>query len=517
MTTRLRRICDGDEGVGVILIIGVSVLVFALAATAIAYAVNGISQSRQRTAYELSLATAEAGIDLSLARLQRAFDYYNQDYPIPMNSSSPVEPTPWCTIGEINWPASGDGANGVFSSEASEEAWAAGHLATISAEPSCVQHTEKGEVAVLKPVSPTVGGLYPKAGKVYALAAVPGFDDPNAKTRLLKSEYLFMPYRPTHAVLAAGTLTLESSTKVTAAYGVDPALASVHTNGSLSGGGNPTVTGPVTSTESSPVTSTNFNPVYNPDGLVQHEATKRIPDISAQKLYFQAPAKTDLSTWYDLCEDGTVREWSSSGPCTAASSLGTAEAGLTFRGWAFDSSARLWTATRDAMDGTYYIHRANVDVGPGNDGNTASGMGFLKFTVIAEAENAEDCGTKRYGNISWNRFTLKAPSYPNIWFYADGDLQTGSQFTAGSGISGNPVISGMFIAGDQMELTTSSQGAVGSVLVGNECVTPPSPSVGNQGLITSTVIKNPTIYYDPNSDAPFTSIITTSLWLDYSG
>lgn len=520
MIRRIRRASGGDDGVGVILVIGVSVLVFALAATAIAYAVNGISQSRQRTSYEVSLATAEAGVDFSLARLQRAFDDYNKDYPIPMNGSSPVEPSPWCTTGEINWPVSGDGANGIFSSEDAEEAWAASHLATISAEPSCVRSTEKGEFALLKPVSPTVGGLYPKAGKVYALAAVPSFADPQAKTRLLKSEYLFMPYRPTHAVLTAGALTLESSTKVTAAYGVDPALASVHTNGSLSGGsggGNPTVTGAVTSTDPSTVTSSNFNPTFNPGGAVQHLATQRIPDISARKLYFQAPAKTDLGTWYDLCPDGTVRAYSPSGPCTASAALGSATTSLSYRGWTYDSSARLWTATRDAGDGTYYVYRANVNVGPGNDSNTPSGVGFLKFTVIAEAENAEDCGTRRYGNITWDRFTLKAPSYPNMWFYADTDLKTGSQFTAGSGITGNPVISGMFVAGDQMELTTSSSGAVGSVLVGSECSTPPTPSVGNQGLITSTVIKNPTIYYDPNSDAPFTSIITTSLWLDYSG
>lgn len=520
MTRFLGRARRGDDGVGVILIIGTSVLVFALAATAIAFAVNGISQSRQRTSYEVSLATAEAGVDFSLARLQRAFDDYNKDYPIPMGPTSPVEPTPWCTRGEINWPASGDGAGGIFSSEAAEEAWAAGHLATISTDPGCVLSTEEGEFAILKPVSPTVGGLYPKAGKVYALAAVPSFDDPQAKTRLLKSEYLFMPYRPSHAVLTAGALTLESSTKVTAAYGVDPALASVHTNGSLvggSGGGNPTVTGAVTSTQPSTVTSNNFNPTLNPGGAVQHQATQRIPDVSARRLYFQAPAKTNLTTWYDLCPDGTVKSWASAGPCTASTSLGTASSSLAFRGWKFDSSTKLWTATRDAMDGTYYVHRGNVDVGPGNDSNTASGVGFLKFTVIAEAENAEDCGTKRYGNITWDRFTLKAPSYPNMWFYADGDLKTGSQFTAGSGITGNPVISGMFVAGDQMELTTSSQGAVGSVLVGDECTTPPTPSVGNQGLITSTVIKNPTIYYDPNSDAPFTSVITTSLWLDYSG
>lgn len=508
-----------DDGIGMILVIGISVFVFGLVATATAYAVNGISQSRQRTSYEHSLATAEAGVDFMLARLQRAFDDHNKDYPLPMGTSSAVEAAPWCTLGEINWPASGEGAGGVFTTEAAEESWALSHLATISADSDCVRSTEIGEYAVLKPVSPSVSGLYPKAGTVYALAAVPSFADAGAQKRLLKSEYLFMPYRPTHAVLAAGPLTLESSTKVTAAYGVDPALASVHTNATLtgSGGGNPTVTGAVTSSQSSSFTSNNFNTTLNPGGAVQPLATQRIPDISARRLYNQAPSKTDLSTWYDLCSDGTVRPYSTAGPCTATTSYGIASTTFQVRGWEYNSSTRLWVATRNALDGTYYVHRGNVDVGPGNDSNTLSGVGFLKFTVIAEAENADDCATKRYGNIKWDRFTLKAPSFPNMWFYADTDLQTSSQFTAGSGTTGNPVISGMFVAGDQMELSTSSQGAVGSVVVGNECTTPPVPSVGNQGLITNTVIKNPAIYYDPNSDAPFTSVITSTLWLDYSG
>ena len=65
----------------------------------------------------------------------------------------------------------------------------------------------------------------------------------------------------------------------------------------------------------------------------------------------------------------------------------------------------------------------------------------------------------------------------------------------------------MFIAGDQISLQTSSSGAVGSVLAGNTCSTSP--------LVTTNEVKNPAIYYDPNSTAPFTSIITTTLWLEY--
>ena len=61
----------------------------------------------------------------------------------------------------------------------------------------------------------------------------PSHTDPGAVTRMVKAEYVFMPFRPTHAVLTGGDLNISSSTTVTAAYGVDPALAAVHTNGSV--------------------------------------------------------------------------------------------------------------------------------------------------------------------------------------------------------------------------------------------------------------------------------------------
>jgi hypothetical protein len=133
------------------------------------------------------------------------------------------------------------------------------------------------------------------------------------------------------------------------------------------------------------------------------------------------------------------------------------------------------------------------------------------MTIIASAENQDNCSAKKYGNISWDHFSLAAPSYPKLWMYADSDIYTTSNFSAGSGTTALPVISGMFVAGDQLHMETSSQGAVGSVVVGDQCTT------GNPDLATANEIKNPAIYYDPNSEAPFTSIINTTLWLEYTG
>jgi hypothetical protein len=72
---------------------------------------------------------------------------------------------------------------------------------------------------VLKPPSITSAG---QSGKVYALSAVPSFADGGSRTRLVKSEYVFMPYRPSHAVLASGSITVQGSATVDEAAGVPP-------------------------------------------------------------------------------------------------------------------------------------------------------------------------------------------------------------------------------------------------------------------------------------------------------
>lgn len=494
--TRLRK-CIRDArtdeaGLGLILVIGISVFVFALAATAVAVAVNALAQSRERTGYEVSLAVAEAGVDRLLSEVQGAYSATNADYPAPAPSAA------WCTGPTVSFPSAGEGAGGIFSTENAERTWARTQLEALVAAGTCIQSDERGEYVVLKPPSANV-----KYGRVYSLSAVPSFAAADARTRLVKSEYIFMPYRPTHAILTAGPLAISSSTTVTAAYGVDPATASVHSNATISGTGNPSVSGPVTSTEPSTFSSNNF--ASNPTHQVGTLATQSIPAVSARSFYMQAATNDPAAVldWYDLCAGGVVRPYATTGPCTSSSTIGTANASTAVRGWRYDSGARTWTATTSTMSGTYYANEANVDIGTGN-------TTIPRFTVIASAANPTTCGTKAYGNITWDHYDIGQPAYHNLWMFADTDLVTNSNWKAGS--FGPPVVSGMFIAGDQIQLETSSAGAVGAVLSADTCPTPAS-----NGLITTSEVKNPSIYFDPNSDAPFSSIITTSLWLDYGG
>ena len=493
MRRAMRR---GDEGVGLILVIGVSVFVFLLAAAAVSLAINGLTQSRNRTNFEKALASAETGIDSTLGRLQTAFTEYGADYPVPATTMASASLASQCVHPSIS-PDGAPGYDGTsFTTEDAERAWARESLQFIADNyPECIQNGDGGQFVVLKPPSTVV-----KYGRVYAMAAMPSFARP-VKTRIVKDEYIFMPFRPTAAILAGGNLEISSSTYVFTAAGTDPHTAGVHANGSLTGTGNPTIDGPVTYSGSSGSLGT--NKVYG--GTISQVPVQQIPFLSARSLYGQAASlnASVLADWYDLCNDGSVKEYNAGGdPCEGASAGDSVAAGGSFRGWTFSKPGGVptWTASSDTLDGTYYIDRGNVRTGNGN--------GTIgRLTVIASAENPDDCGTKKYGNITWDHYSIGQVALPGQWFLADSDLVTTSNFSAGSATA--PVSSGMFSAGDQMNMETSSQGAVGSVVIGDKCNT-------TDGLVSTSEVKNPTVYYDANADGIFTSVITTALWLDYN-
>ena len=513
MTRRLRQILSNDDGVGMILVIGTAMFITALVVAATTVALNGLGQSAKREKFEKSLATAENGVDWALAKLQISFDLYNRDYPVPSPPTS-VEPSPSCNAPVMNYPNNGLGVpDPVFASEAAERAWASSKLQTLATTPGCLKISDNGDYAVLKPPTPLVGGAYPKFGKVYSMSWLPHYGAAGAATRMVKAEYIFMPYRPTNAVLTGGTLSVDASTTVQSAFGVDPSIASIHTNGSLSVNGQPTVTGLVTATGSVSGGSNNF--ALNPGGTVQPSTLQNIPKVSALTLYRQAAGNDPSAVatyWRDLCPDGSIRAYNPAGvPCGSATIHNETSPGvysLPFLGWNYNPTSHTWSVNRDGASGVWFAAEANVATVNGPDPH------FPNFTVIASAQNPSNCTAKRYGNIQWDHHSIAAPAFKNTWMFADTDIVTSANFTAGSGTTSAPVISGMFVASDQIHLLTSSAGAVGSVVAADQCASPVSP--GN-GLISDNEIKNPTIWYDPNSDAPFTSVIDRTLWLDYSG
>lgn len=460
-----------------VIVIAMSVFIMAMMMAGAAMAVNSLGMSRQRNQFERALASAEAGIDQTFAELQAAYDTKASDFPVPSPASAVCAASavgPWVTGG------------------ATEELWAANTLNSLaSAHPECIVTTESGQYLVLKPESP------PGYGRVYALGWSPGRGDPGASSRLVKAEYVLLPYAPKHAILTAGSLHLDSSTTVGVANGFDGLLSGVHANGVITTTGNPTVSGPVTSAGVSTASSNRFQ--ANPGGAVTRAPTVAVPRVNARSFYFNAPNSDGAAVtnwWYDLCPDGSVHAWSSAGPCTGA--VNQSAVGI---GWTYASASHTWTATRNTVSGVFYVHEGNTDVGTGN-------TTIPNITVIASATSGS-CATRQYGNITWNHYDMSAPAFHNLFLYADSDLRTGSNFSAGNrGSATQPVVSGMFVAGDQIAMETSSQGAVGSVIAADRCT--------NSPLVTVNEVKNPSIYFDPEGDSPFTDIITTTLWLEYN-
>jgi hypothetical protein len=486
----------GDAGYGLILVMGLLVVMTIMITTLFVIVQNSLAGSYNHQKFDAALATAESGVDQTLARLQHAYVFNGTDFPIP-DTSTTVDPSPVCTGNPSTYKA----PSGGFSSANAERDWAKTTIAQmLKANPSCLQHGTQGDFAVLKPSNRQT---------VYSESWAPAYGATNAITRLIKAEYLFTPYAPSNAVLTGCNLQLDSSTTVQSIPGADPTLAAVHSNCTVSvPNGNPTVTGPVSSTGSSSASSNKFTD--NTGGKVTTTPTQDVPVISAQEVYAQQEANY-ASSWYDMCSDGTVRSPSGTGPCTGTTLATLTSGGGQWRGFQYeglnsDGSAE-WNLMSGAGDGVYYFQGGNIDMGKGLGNPTSNAV-----TIIAAAKTEGQC-LPVGGTIDWDHDNLAAPFVTNLFMLADHNIITGSNFSAGGVASDGTINSGLFVAGDQINMQTSSSGAYGAVLAGDQC----APVSSDPYYTPVNEIKNPSIYYDPNAKAPFTDVIDTTLWLEYTG
>lgn len=487
-TTTLSRLRGDDSGLGMVLVLAMSGVLTTLMIVTTTVALRSLGSSREHVSFESALAVADGGIDVVLARAQRTYVQTSVDsYATP----SPGDPT--CDQTAIAWPWPG----GQPTPE-DERAWARGQLEAIAAVPACRTSTATGDVVLLKPTGRQVS---------YALAFAPAYDAIEVKRRLIKAEYLFTPYAPSHAILTSGPMLLDSSTMVTTAPPNDPSLAAVHSNGTVTvASGNPIVYGQVTQSAEAPTgTSTKF--YANTDGKVAGAPVESIPFDGVLSVWVKNRLSSPPGGWYDLCPDGTARVPDGAAPCTGTV-LSDVSTGGTFRGWQFNGTGPVprWEATSavkvNGFSGTYYVSEGDAyDLGS----NTGSSVPNLTILASASTTTCNKVG----GNISWGSIDPAAPSLPDTWMIADQDLLTSSNYQAGSA-SGSTVISGFFIAGDQIQMSTSSNGAYGAVIAVDQCDPPDGTS-----LVDSNSIKNPSIYYDPNAQAPFTDVINNTLWLEY--
>jgi len=489
---RLRRSGD-DAGFSMLLVIGFGLIASMLMIIGTTIATRSLASSRGHGNFEGALAAAENGIDKALARSQKIYDVVGSDAYVTPSLGITGDLTPDCSASVISWSATMP----TTPTAAQERAFARNALNGLPS--SCLKVSEQGDYALFKPSGRQT---------VYAMGWYPHKGAAEAKSRLIKAEYLFVPYRPQLAILSSGPIALGSSTTVTSAPPNSPALAGVHSNATVTvTTGNPAVYGPVTSTQPGSSSSNKF--YQNTGGAVSTAASVRIPSIDARKAWAANHASNPPGGWYDLCPNGTVHAPTGTAPCLGPQ-VGDASGGASFRGWTYNGvvTPPQWIAGSQLMQngysGTYYADGADVVNNASNSGSSVPNL-----TVIAAASTTT-CN-KIGGNISWDHTDVVAPSVSNLWFLADQDILTGGNYQAG-GSNGTTVDSGLFIAGDQILMETSSAGAYGSVIAGDGCDPPDGSS-----LVDSNLVKNPSIYYDPNAQAPFVDIINTTLWLEYVG
>jgi hypothetical protein len=487
---------DGaDAGLGMIMVIGLTGVLTILIGVIVTTSISSLNGSARHDRFNVALTSAESGIDQVLSRLQADYVYYGGTYltPKPADPSDPFEPNPACEGDKITW-------GGPFESPEAERDWARSEITSlVAANPACLQRSKDGEFAVIAP-----DGVQ----AVYSLGWSPSRAATNAQTRLIKAEYLFLPYAPSNAILTGGNTEIDSSTTVNTPQPFDPCLAQIHANGTLTiGGGAAQLNGQVSTTAGSAGAGYKVpdcsDSTRNTGKVIQSPA-QNIPVVNARQVY-NSEVGNYPNSWYDLCPDGTARQGSTSGPCTgtvlADSSLTTTSG---FRNWTFegdstsDPGAVVWQGGKNGVgDGIYYVKDGDITQANANPYSAS-------VTLIAAAKNAVGC-PKIGGNIAWGKNDFGAPALKGTFMLADSDISTNSNFHAGSASS-----AGFFIAGDQIDMETSSQGAYGAVLAADQC------DDGGLGISVNR-IKNPTIWYVPNATAPFTSIIDTTLWLEYAG
>jgi hypothetical protein len=318
----------GDEGIGMILVLGYAMIITILIAVSVGVVNSTTRSGASHVQYGQAVDSAEAGVDQTLARVTKNANY---------SPAGSIIPAQWL--------------NG-FPDATTERAWV---LATansvLASNPALLQQTAQGEFLALRPVN---------VQRIYSIGWQPSRANPK-RVRVLRNDYIFSGYTPTDAILATGNVSLGGSFSLASNAGT--ALPpSVHTEGLLT----------KCSASVSVPDGTVFGSVGGSGGCGTPETSQTVPQVDPRALY-TADSGTYASQWYDLCPDGTARQ-PSSAPC-----LGTPVGGT--RGWSWSSSSSTWS-TSGPQSGIYYVYQANADL-------TAAGT--PQVTVITEANNNLSC------------------------------------------------------------------------------------------------------------------------------
>jgi hypothetical protein len=468
---RERRNDRDEAGFALILVVGMSLVMMTLMIVGATIAVNSLRSSRNHSSFESAMAVAEAGVDKTLAILQVDTSYN------PCSCSF--------TAAEL-------------ASASSEQAAAKSKLLAYANSLGTLPKTNQGDYVAIRPLG---------AQKVFAMSWVPSRGAPGAKSRFVKAEYLFSPYKPGNALAAQGDIVFDGGSVTVEQSGTtcpNAAAAPVHANGSITGTANSNcVTGDVTASGG-----------YAMSGSVGTGSgggtpLETIPTIDPRAIYTNADVNADpnnVNNWYDLCPDGTVKAKAASTPCTGATLAGT---GLTtvapgYRGWTYSKSGNLVTWNMGIADsqfsGVYYVYQGDAFVNGGTTGqNLPWNASVLAEPLVNGAPGSSATCNKLGGNINWHNTDINS-------------FLTGTVLIAGADLniqaSSNTLQRGLFAASDQVYMDASSATTVtGAVIASDICPDSANPN-DLQGI---------TLNFDTNFEAPVKSIVRTTQWIELVG
>jgi hypothetical protein len=462
-----------ESGFGLILVVGFTMVLLIMLMVGAAVSINSLRSSRTHATFEQALAVAEAGVDQTLAILQQDKTYNPCSCAIPATA---------------------------LATDTAERAWARSTLTSIAATRNAAGTLPKNSQGHYLAIRPT------GAQKVYAMSWVPSYGATGAKTRLIKVDYLFSPYKPGNALLTNGDVDFSGGSVTIKGLGdtcPGTAAAPVHANGSISGSANSScVSGDVTASGSYTMAGT-----VGP-GSSGSAPLETVPTIDPLAVYTDDAVNANVaytSNWYDLCPGGIARSKGTT-PCTGAQLADTTVTGLApgFRGWTYSKTGNLETWTMGTADspysGIYYVYQGDANVTGGTTGQNPA----WNATVFAEAKangapgSSATCN-KLGGNISWHNTDVTN-------YMAGMVLEAGADLNVEA--SNNTLKLGLFAAADQVYMQSSSATTVtGAVIAGDAC--------SNGG--SASTLQGLTLDFDGTFETPVKSVIRTTQWIEYVG
>lgn len=477
-----------DSGFALILVIGIGFIVAILVAASIAMTSALLNGSVRHQNFEGSLAAAEAGLDFELSKVQQ---YKNQ-----------TPPADYVTAAPCNVTAAPDGS--VFDDPTTERDWAKSVL--VSLPSSCLRTTSAGQYVAFRLAGRNV---------VYAMGWAPTKASPIDRPRVLKAEYIFAPYQPGNALLTAGNLNFGGSVDITT--GVNVIGANVHTNGGVTMPNSVTVTGNVSAVGSASCSNAVTGTCTSGSTL------QAVPDANPRVVY--SAMNSDVaqdSGWYDLCPDGWARYPSTGGPCQgsqvvpagwgSATPPGTAPGGWVFTAGSANTAPK-WSINMSSVPSSpsstvYYAYGSNVVM----DGNTGVTM---PYTILVEGVSASDSAVSAFsgsaicGSVGGDFFAKQVSLVPasqlaGLGVMATGQISLNTQTQIGADGNGAMVLAGH-------NLTT--QASAGTVIIG-------AMAANNTCNASGRTTNDPqgwTIKYDRTAEVPVSSLLNTTLWLEFTG